>query len=78
MQFIDANFLNDYIDVRIYYLPLLEIATAHCEIYLNENQINHSESNILQDFLKFIGDDDLGDTLPYTTTSLNVSFKHNQ
>lgn len=58
--------------VDIYYLPLLMIATAHCEIRLCENNTNLMETNLLQDFLKFINEDDLGESLPYSETSLNV------
>ncbi|KNC32125.1 THO complex subunit 5 [Lucilia cuprina] len=76
IKFTDACFANDYIAVKVYYLPLLEIVTGYCEIYLNENQINHSESNVLQDFLKFIGEDDMGDSLPYSTATLNLQ-NHN-
>ncbi|KAM7344181.1 THO complex subunit 5 [Cochliomyia hominivorax] len=72
----DDNFLNDYIDVRIYYLPLLDIATAHCEIFLIENQINQTEVNVLQDFLKFIGENDMGNSLPDSIANLNLQ-NHN-
>ncbi|XP_073813764.1 THO complex subunit 5 [Musca autumnalis] len=67
---------EDFVVVDIYYLPLLMIATAHCEIRLNENNTNLIETNLLQDFLKFINEDDLGDALPYSETSLNLQ-KHN-
>uniref|UniRef100_A0A1I8Q0Y7 THO complex subunit 5 n=1 Tax=Stomoxys calcitrans TaxID=35570 RepID=A0A1I8Q0Y7_STOCA len=67
---------DDFVVVDIYFLPLLMIATAHCEIHLNENSVNLSETNLLQDFLKFVNDDDLGESLPYSETSLNLQ-KHN-
>ncbi|XP_061390263.1 THO complex subunit 5 [Musca vetustissima] len=67
---------EDFVMVDIYYLPLLMIATAHCEIRLSENNSNLIETNLLQDFLKFINEDDLGENLPYSETSLNLQ-KHN-
>ncbi|XP_075168035.1 THO complex subunit 5 [Haematobia irritans] len=67
---------EDYVVLDIFFLPLLMIATAHCEIILNDNNVNLIESNLQQDFLKFINDDDLGEALPYSETSLNLQ-KHN-
>lgn len=64
---------DDFVIVDIYYLPLLMIATAHCEIRLSESNGNLLETNLLQDFLKYINDEDLGESLPYSETSLNVS-----
>ncbi|KAI9577764.1 THO complex subunit 5 [Glossina fuscipes] len=72
MKIQDPDFMNDSIVVNFYNFSLLDLVTGYCDIGFNESNIAIAETNLLQDFLKYICENDIGEIMPYAEINLKI------
>lgn len=72
IQIQPPEFPNDSIYVNLYYFQLIDAVTGYCDLNFSKSNLVTNENNFLQDFLKYICEDDLGDDLPGSQIELKV------